>query len=303
MELHIPPGNYVIAVSGGVDSVVLAHMLCGDATRTSVNKKLYNFVIAHFDHGIRADSQRDREFVQNLAQHYNIEFQFERANLGSDASEDTARKARYKYLRSVMQSHHAQAIITAHHQDDALETAVFNIMRGTGRRGMTSLSSTATILRPMLNLSKHQIIAYAQKYSLQWHEDSTNNDQSYSRNYIRHSILATMKPADRNKLTALINDQRTINNKIDTMLAHILSSQMPPGALDRNYFNQLLHTVACELMAAWLRSHDIRDFDRPTVQRLVIGGKTAATGVRLEVKRNIVIMVSKHKLALVTIER
>jgi tRNA(Ile)-lysidine synthetase-like protein len=132
MKIQLPKGRYVVAVSGGVDSVVLL-----DALSKLPNLEL---VVAHLDHGIREDSIEDRRFVASLAASYGLVFEYGEGRLGSGASEATAREARYNFLRGVKMKHDAKAIITAHHQDDLIETAILNMLRGTGRKGLTSLS-------------------------------------------------------------------------------------------------------------------------------------------------------------------
>ena len=126
---HIPlaPGTYIVAVSGGVDSIVLLDLLA--------NQEKAKLIVAHFDHGIRNDSRDDRMFVQDLAVRYELPFVYDVGNLGQGASEAKAREARYTFLRGVRQAAGARSIITAHHEDDVLETAILNIMRGTGRKG------------------------------------------------------------------------------------------------------------------------------------------------------------------------
>src|SRR3990172_5722177 len=133
-DVDIKLGTYVVAVSGGVDSVVLLHLLVQKGQRAEGRgQSKYNFIVAHFDHGIREDSKLDRELVQELAKKYNLPFVYNQGNLGPKASEATARDARYAFLNKVKDSVSAQAIITAHHQDDVLETAIINLLRGTNR--------------------------------------------------------------------------------------------------------------------------------------------------------------------------
>src|SRR5487761_779794 len=131
MNIKLAPGKYVVAVSGGVDSVVLLHILAGIP-----NNEL---VVAHFDHGVRPDSVADRQFVQDLAVPLNFPFEFAEGKLGAKASEALARAKRYEFLRATQRKHQAAGIVTAHNQDDVLETAIINILRGTARRGLGSL--------------------------------------------------------------------------------------------------------------------------------------------------------------------
>lgn len=126
----VPPGTYIVAVSGGVDSVVLLDMLAKQAD--------LQLVIAHFDHGIREDSKQDALFVAHLAAKYHVPFESERVELGHGASEALAREKRYAFLRMMFKKYNADAIITAHHQDDVIETSMINILRGTGRHGLSS---------------------------------------------------------------------------------------------------------------------------------------------------------------------
>jgi len=206
----------VVAVSGGIDSVALLHML----HRTSAHE----LVVAHVDHGIRdAESSRDASFVRQLAKRYGLPFETIRLNLGPEASEATARSARYAWLEEVRRQHGADAIATAHHQDDVLETIILNILRGTGWRGLASLRSTDERYRPLLAVPKATVARYAIDNQLLWREDSTNYSTRYTRNYIRHVMLPRLSPSARAQLLALARQQhdlrRTIEQEAETLLA------------------------------------------------------------------------------------
>jgi tRNA(Ile)-lysidine synthase len=178
MQVDVKPGKYVVAVSGGVDSMVLLDLL-----RSLPGVEL---IVAHFEHGVREDSDEDRKLVEKAAKQYGLAFVCEHGNLGAGISEAAAREARYAFLNRVKAQNDAQAIITAHHEDDLLETAILNILRGTGRKGLSSLGSTEDIIRPLLHVSKKTIRDYATAHGIAWHEDSTNESDVYLRNYIRH---------------------------------------------------------------------------------------------------------------------
>ncbi len=96
---------------------------------------------------------------------------------------------RYDFLEEVRRHYNAQAIITAHHQDDVIETALLNLLRGTGRKGLSSLRSSDTIIRPLLAIPKQVIREYAETNTIEWHEDSTNKDDRYLRNFVRHQMV------------------------------------------------------------------------------------------------------------------
>ncbi|MDB5170010.1 MAG: hypothetical protein JWN82_406 [Candidatus Saccharibacteria bacterium] len=290
MQVELQPGKYVVAVSGGVDSVALLHLLQQISG--------LQLVVAHFDHGIRPESADDAAFVQELTTTYNLDFMTERAELGAGASEATARKARYKFLHGVRNQTGAQAVITAHHQDDVLETAILNILRGTGRRGLTSLQSTVEIQRPLLHVPKKDILAYAAKQKLSWREDTTNHDERYTRNYIRHRLLVRFDADARQQLLMTLARAQTVNDELDPLLTELLSAHLAQGSLDRQWFTSLPHAAAREVMATWLRQAGPADFDRQTIERLTIQAKVKPAGKRLDVLHGQHLTLEKRSLLL-----
>jgi tRNA(Ile)-lysidine synthetase-like protein len=127
----------LVAVSGGVDSVVLLDFLAEKLTREHGAEFMRaNLVVAHFEHGIRgAESLADLEFVKGLAEKYGVKLVFEYGDLGEKASEEVARKARYDFLRRVAEAENA-VIFTAHHKNDLAETFALNLARGGGWRAV-----------------------------------------------------------------------------------------------------------------------------------------------------------------------
>lgn len=295
MEITLGQGNYIVAVSGGVDSVVLLHLL-----QTRPELKL---TVAHFDHGIRPDSNADQLFVRSLAASYDVPYVFARGQLGPHASEAAARQARYDFLRSARLAASAKAVVTAHHQNDVLETAILNIVRGTSRRGLTSLRSTDFIKRPLLHMPKTDIISYARAYKLVWREDSTNASDDYKRNYVRHRILTKFSAVDRSQLYDVIVAARTINTEIDDLIDLLVAELTMDGELIRRQFFLLPHAVAREVMAAWLRKHGVANIDRKMLERLVHGSKLFAVGQQINISGKDFVIVKKDYLALKRAER
>jgi tRNA(Ile)-lysidine synthetase-like protein len=295
MQLDVGPGRYVVAVSGGVDSVVLLDMLQG--------RPGLELVVAHYDHGIRLDSAQDRELVQLLAKRYRLPFVYEEGKLGSAASEAEARRARYRFLERVRHERAATAVITAHQQDDVMETALVNILRGTGRKGLTSLANSPHLMRPLLSIPKRQILAYAREHNLDWREDSTNTNERYLRNYIRRRLLPRFGTADRAQLLGIIGEMRLLNRHLDEQLAALLQEQSAAPDLDRSWFIQLPHAVAKEVLAAWLRAHGVRNFDTKTLERLTVAMKTLQPGRLVDVVNGVAIKIGRQSLALSRLER
>ncbi len=260
-------------------------------------------IVAHYDHGIRSDSTEDRKLVQAVAQEHQLAFIYKNGHLGPGTSEATAREARYKFLHEVQDASKARAIITAHHQDDVLETAIINLLRGSGRRGLTSLKSTDKVLRPLLGYTKDQLREYAVNHSLKWREDSTNTDTRYTRNYIRQIVLPRFSVGHRAQLLILLEDLRTINQEADGHIANLLHAQPSLDTLDRRWFILLPHNVASEIVHAWLRRQYVRNLSRRTIERLVIAMKTGRPGQRADVDLTHLIDIKQDILALIPRDR
>lgn len=293
MRVELEPGRYVVAVSGGVDSVALLHVLqqLPDVRLT----------VAHFDHGIRSDSHLDRQLVQQLAQNYGLPFVFALGNLGAGASEAVAREARYTFLRQVQQATGAQAIITAHHQDDLLETAILNMLRGTGRKGVTSLKDQYHLRRPMLHVPKSQIRSYAKEQGLVWREDSTNSDMTILRNYVRGTIVPRLGEKGRAELLNHIGYMSVLNRAVDHDLMLYLHVQPSRQTLDRHTFTQLPHDLALEVMAEWLRSNGIGQFTRKQLELLVTKSKTLDSGKQIDIDVSNRLLIGRESLVLASI--
>lgn len=292
-------GRYVVAVSGGVDSMALLHML---AKSTQDNPNV-SYVIAHLDHGIRDDSALDRRLVQGVSSGHSLPFVYHEAGLGADTSEASARRVRYDFLHNVRRSSDAHGIITAHHQDDALETAIINILRGSGRKGITALSSRPGMVRPLLHIPKNDLVAYAKDQGLVWREDSTNQDQNYLRNYVRKHIMPRFDQPARAQLWQIINSLGEINQRLDDQLANHLHLQSASGTIDRIWFNHLPHDVAREILATWLRAHGVKDIDRKMLERLVVAAKVAPANRVFPIKTGTTMMINSDNLALSVVER
>ena len=295
MTLSIEPGTYVVAVSGGVDSMALLDML-----QRLDGMKL---TVAHFDHGIRDDSHEDRMLVERAAKDYGLPFVYTEGRLGAKASEELARRARYDFLHKVRQASGAGAVVTAHHKDDVLETAIINLLRGTGRKGLTSLRSIDGIKRPLLGHSKQEITRYAKRQNLGWRDDPTNSDPKYLRNHVRHNIIARLGDADREKLHDIITRQHMVNDEIDILLYAHLRQYTNKTELHRTWFIGLEHAVALEVMAAWLRANNIRDFDKNTLERLTHAAKILKVGRMVPVRDDLVMKLEARWLALARTER
>lgn len=285
MQVKVKPGKYILAVSGGVDSMVLLTLL-------SKLPKL-KLAVAHFNHGIRSDADADEAFVGRAADRLGVEFVAGYGRLGPAASEDQARTARYKFLNEVKSKRRADGIITAHHQDDLIETALLNLLRGSGYKGLVAIKANPKITRPLLNTPKAEILKYAKDNQIQWREDETNEDVKYLRNYLRRRILPKLSPAQRVELISNFDKVAKINGYLNNEIATLSQKIKPAEVINRSLFNTLPYGVSNELMAFWLRAYGATNFDSRGIDRLSLALKTAKHGAVQPVKAGLNLNISQ----------
>lgn len=229
-----PDDTLILAISGGVDSMVLLDL----ALWNHPKEKL---IIAHFDHTLRGwESDMDREFVWDFAGKNELLCETKKLDIVSLAEnekasiESTARKYRYKFLIDIAEKYRAKYILTAHHQDDRIETAIFNLIRGTKLWGIHALSKIQNIeevidtyiFRPLAHISKKEIREYAVIHKLEYREDSTNSDTRYLRNKLRHHILPEFEcinPEYRRAISNFIDYSEELQSWIDDEVRLFLS--------------------------------------------------------------------------------
>lgn len=184
--------RFLLAVSGGLDSVVLAHLF---------KQANYFFGIAHCNFKLRAEaSDRDEIFVQRLASGYLVPF-WSKSFPTRDVAEkkkmsiqETARELRYRWLEKMREKEDFHWIVTAHHLNDNLETVIYNFTKGTGLRGLQGIPPrNERIIRPLLPFSRAEIEHYLKQADLQFREDQSNREVKYARNRIRHQVLPILK--------------------------------------------------------------------------------------------------------------
>ncbi|TSJ80890.1 MAG: tRNA lysidine(34) synthetase TilS [Candidatus Cardinium sp.] len=185
----------LLAVSGGVDSVVLMHLF---------KQAGLPFAIAHCNFKLRgAEAEAATELVKGLAESYQVPFYstcFDTTTFTCHykvSIQMAARSLRYEFFDKLLQQHGWHQVATAHHWDDAIETILFNFIKGTGIKGLYGIEPISPlprgidgqIIRPLLFARKKEIIAYAQQEKLHWQEDSSNRSNHYQRNFIRNKVI------------------------------------------------------------------------------------------------------------------
>ena len=221
----------LIAVSGGIDSVVLTH-LCHNSN--------LDIALAHCNFKLRGkESEKDEAFVQDLGQNLDVEvftqsFDTENYAISNKLSiQMAARELRYHWFEELRYQLDFDYILTAHHSDDNLETFLINLSRGTGLEGLTGIPEiNDTTIRPLLQITREEIEAYANSNSLKWREDASNASVKYLRNKIRHEVIPILKGINPqllqnfNKTISHLNESLDIiNDRMNVVSDEIISVQ------------------------------------------------------------------------------
>lgn len=181
----------LIAFSGGPDSVYLYYYL---------KNKGYKLAICYVNHNLRHDVQKDIEFVKRFSKNENIPCFIENIHL-SNFSENLAREKRYELLEKCRINNKYDLIATGHNKNDNVETIIFRLIRGTGIEGLKGIPrKRLNIIRPILDISKEQILKFLKEHDIEYLIDYTNNTNDYSRNLIRNKILPLMSEVNENYL-------------------------------------------------------------------------------------------------------
>ena len=217
-------GKLLIAISGGLDSVVLTN-LC--------HKSNFKIALAHCNFNLRGEeSDSDESFVIELADTLNLEVFSQHFDTDTFANEQgistqmAARDLRYDWFKNLAKQLDFDYILTAHHADDALETFLINLSRGTGLDGLSGIPQiNENIVRPLLPFTREDIENYATANQLKWREDSSNASLKYLRNQLRHEVIPALKSTNpkflqnfQNTQAHLKDSQLIVNNTIDQFI-------------------------------------------------------------------------------------
>jgi tRNA(Ile)-lysidine synthase len=206
----------LLAVSGGVDSIVMANLFYSEK---------FNIAIAHCNFSLRGkDSDDDAIFVEQFAKSRNIPFhsiKFDTENYARTQKisiEMAARTLRYDWFENLRQQHNYSKIAIAHNKNDVVETFFLNLTRGTGLKGLLGITEkTDTIIRPLLFASREQILKYANEHDIDFRTDKTNSDTKFSRNRIRNNILPEFEKINPSFLQTMIENIERLSQYYKTL--------------------------------------------------------------------------------------
>tara|TARA_R110001592_G_scaffold20317_9_gene82665 strand:- start:5472 stop:6782 length:1311 start_codon:yes stop_codon:yes gene_type:complete len=240
----------LIAISGGVDSVVLTHLL---------HELNFDISLAHCNFQLREkESDLDEEFVKLLSQKtsnqiFTIKFDTEKfASKNKLSTQIAARELRYNWFQEIIKKHNFDYVLTAHHADDNLETFLINLTRGSGLDGFTGIPKiNGNIVRPLLAFSREEILAYAKTNTIDWREDASNATTKYIRNKIRHKVLPVLKEINPNLLETfaktlenLQESKQIIEDKIADISSEVINSENDILKINIDKINQLSNPKA-----------------------------------------------------------
>ncbi len=235
-QKYFNKGNrLLVAVSGGVDSVVLLHALHACEMKC---------IIAHCNFQLRgAESERDEEFVRVLGAQFDFEVCVKKfdtsayADANKCSTQVAARELRYAWFTELMLEKNLDFLLTAHQQDDNVETVLMNFFKGTGIAGLRGMEErNKKMIRPFLKVCKQDILLYANQHHLKWVEDSSNASDKYTRNFFRNEILPSVEKVYPN---ALQNAANTIAHVSDVAILYQLQIDLLRKKLLQQNGNEL----------------------------------------------------------------
>lgn len=254
--------DFFIAYSGGQDSTVLLHLM-------AQARKIYGFSLTalHVNHNLNPTSSDWADHCEQVCADLDVPFKQISLQL-ADSSEQTARFARYEWFKDQITS--KSVLLTAHHSQDRAETLLFNLLRGSGSRGLSSLRAVtpfhkAKLVRPLLELNQQQVNDYALSHQLNWIEDPSNQESKYSRNQIRYNILPVLGEFRSDALQGVLRTASNLEQE-NNLLREIAITDLvevrehPKHPLDHSYaicyedFTHLSRARQSNLVRFWLQS-------------------------------------------------
>ena len=225
------PGHVLLALSGGADSVALLHILIA-----LKEEQGFTLSCVHINHGIRAASEAEQELVTKLVKKLGLPLIVKRVIVTIKGNlEANARDARYAAFREAMAENNADALTLAHHADDQAETLLMHLMRGSGSDGLTGMKAdTLPYWRPLLHVSKKQILDYLGSLEADWAEDESNRDGSYLRNRLRLQLLPRMEDISPGSVlrmarsAAILQDERDFFSELEEQWLSWYGKTTPP---------------------------------------------------------------------------
>ena len=274
----IPPEieRVVLAFSGGVDSCVLLHSLLS-------RPRSFKIDLWHINHGLQDIADEMESFCRSVATLYKLDIEVSQLRLDPEMAniESEARKARYALFEQALSPD--DCLLTAHHADDQAETLLLNMLRGSGSAGLRGIAyqrpiGCSTLIRPLLDVSRAEIFAYAKYFELEWYDDPSNLSDRFNRNYLRHQILPKIEsrwPGYLESIRSVISIQVETQQALSELGAQdyenvrSLSERENIDLLCCNSLRQLTPSRQKNLIRYWLKKNDCASLPQSRLNELI----------------------------------
>lgn len=307
-----------LALSGGVDSVVLFHLLV-DKYQDSYKE----LVVFHINHGLRFESNEEAIFVENLAKENNVKFYKKSLHLKEKSKEQhiseemLARNLRYQAFYEFAKVEGITKVVTAHHRNDCVENIILRLLTGRAIDYQLSIEeknsiNNIDILRPMLDIAKADIEEYAYKHNIKFYQDESNFDTDYTRNYVRHKIIPHLSAISKGAEPSLLefssyyNDLNDLakQNTLDKVKAYINK------VTDSNYQIKLtdfatLHRIEKYFLITYIMNEKFNNFSvsRRAIFTALKNLDTSKGNISIDLKENIKLIKEYQSISICKIEK
>jgi tRNA(Ile)-lysidine synthase len=303
----------LVAVSGGVDSVVLLDILA-----QMVEKFNFELIVCHFNHNLRGkESDEDEKYVARLAKKYGLQFLSGQGNVRKYAEkyslgiEQAARRLRYRFLDKTARSGKVDYIATAHNANDTVETFLLNLFRGAGLTGlsgipeMRQIAKNLALIRPLSRMQRAEIEEYARLRSLEWREDATNALLIYSRNRIRHDLLPKLEKEYSPAVVDVIKRTAWLFRNADEFIADYVKMGVNRVITDKGsdrfaikigFFQTYNEFIQGEIIQSAMRKHfNQQPVSLKTIDR-ILDLMSSPVGSICEISRDFIVLKDRDKL-------
>lgn len=305
----------VLAISGGPDSIYLLN-LCATLSKTISKIRGFKIIVAHVNHQLRGkESDRDEQFVRALCKKEKLPFELERlGKIKKGNLEEESRIRRYKFFELIRDKYSAKWVITAHHRGDNIETVLNNMVRGSflnGLTGMDTVCENRHLLRPMLNISKEEILKSLRKNKTKYRVDKSNEDTKYSRNLLRHKVIPLLREINPNFDETFHENMINIKETVDWLDTYIREwmekNQTENGIILQNFLTLPEFLQKSVLAELYKRTNgNIRKFNRNHLQQILEILKSKKSGLKKEFGDNTFIYIQRpngFKTHFITVNR
>jgi tRNA(Ile)-lysidine synthase len=294
VERRDEQAKVLVAVSGGTDSVALLDALARWRTGADLPAASRTLFVAHLNHSLRGEeSDADEEFVRAAAEQLGLSALIERAAVAAAAQagrrnlEATARSLRYEFLERAASECGARYVATAHTRDDQVETILLRLLRGSGAAGLRAirptfqLQSGASLIRPLLDVTRAEVLAHCAHYQLTFKHDSSNDSRDFTRNRVRHELLPLLRTFNPRAGEALIRAASRAAEDDDFLSAlagEFVAVAAHDDALELHLIADLHAALRRRVLRAWVEAArgDLRRIDAAhllALDRLAAGGE------------------------------